>query len=270
MNIGKLKEIARIVGVPIKALSAEIVSKIKDAPRAQLRTATFKKAVFVVDDLVFKGPYTCDGPRLIKNLKFTYAIQLLEKALQLPEWQRGALPWRCIGKGGRDCYYLVAPNVGKAENIPFESVSSKIETDVPVIPRGSAVWRISDVEKNGRLTDGIKSAALQHLYFRFLLDIGDSGTHNILIREDHATAERLIAGIDLEEKRAMRTKSSRLDHLFKKAPSNRQVDLYQTEVYKITPLSYVRMDHDTIERLHTVGIDLGPLKSNMELWDNLK
>ncbi len=35
------------------------------------------------------------------------------------------------------------------------------------------------------------------------LDIGDSGTHNILIREDHGATGRLVAGIDLEEKITM-------------------------------------------------------------------
>jgi len=140
---------------------------------------------------------------------------------------------------------------------------------MPVIPRGGAVWRISDVEKNGQIDDWIKQSALQHLYFRFLLDIGDSGTHNILMRDDHGSTGRLIAGIDLEEKRASRTKETRLDHLFKKALSKRQVHLYQTEICKIKSMSYGRLDQDTTERLHAVGIDLGRLKSNMELWDNL-
>ena len=264
-----LQTLSHQVGVPIKALSAEAMAKLKTAPHAQLRTSSYKKAVFVIDDLVFKGPYTCNDTGLFRNLKFTYAIQLLEKALDLPEWQRGVLPWQCIGWNGNDQYYLVATNVGKTENIPFDLVSSKIEANVPVIPRCGAVWRVSDVEKNGGMNDGIKISSLQHLYLRFLLDIGDSGTHNILIRENHAAAERLIAGIDLEEKRAIRTKGSRLDHLFKKAPSKWQVHLYQTDICKITPLSYGRLDQDTIDRLHTVGIDLGCLKANMELWDSL-
>jgi len=264
-----LRKLSHKVGVPIKLLSADVMAKLKTAPHAQLRTSSYKKAVFVVDDLVFKGPYTCNDTRLFRNLKFTYAIQLLEKALDLPEWQRAALPWQCIGWDGNDHYYLVAPNVGKSENIPFDLVSSKIEANVPVIPRCGAVWRVSDVEKNGRMNNGIKLSSLQHLYLRFLLDIGDSGTHNILIRENNAPAERLIAGIDLEEKRAIRTKGSRLDHLFKKAPSKRQVHLYQTEVCKIKSLSYGRMDQDTIDRLHAVGIDLERLKANMQLWDSL-
>lgn len=269
MNTGNLSEMARIVGISIKKLSTHDVIRINKAPRAQLRTAKFKKAVFIVNDLVFKGPYKCSDVGLIRNLKFTYAIQLLEEALKIPEWKRGALPWDHIGQWGIDEYYLVAPNVGRWNDISSKPLSSKIETKVPVISRGGAVWRVSDVEKNRRLKDEIKLAALQHLYFRFLLDIGDSGTHNILIREDHGVSGRLIAGIDLEEKRAIRTKGSRLDHLFKKAPSKHQVHLYQTEVCKITSLSYGWLDQDTIDRLHTVCIDLGRLKVNMALWDSM-
>ena len=98
--------------------------------------------------------------------------------------------------------------MGKRKNIPFELVTTKIETNVKVVPRGEAVRRVSDIERNGQLTDDIKSATLQHLYLRFLLDIGDSGTHNVLIREDYDSTGRLIAGIDLEERRGIKEKES--------------------------------------------------------------
>ena len=83
------------------------------------------------------------------------------------------------------------------------------------------------------LTDDIKLAALQHLYLRFLLDLGDSGTHNILIRKDYDNTGRLVAGIDLEEKRGIKVKESRLDNLFKKGASKKQNRLYQPYVCKI-------------------------------------
>jgi hypothetical protein len=265
-----LRELCHQVDVPIKTIPADTISKIKNAPRAQLRTAKFKKAVFIVDELVFKGPYKCDDSRLMNNLRLTYAVQLLEEALHLPEWQRGALPWEYIGQWGIDQYYLVAPNVGKWKDILFEWVSSKIETNVPVIPRCGAVWRVSDAEKNGRMNDGIKLAALQHLYFRFLLDIGDSGTHNILIRDDQDAKGKLIAGVDLEEKRLIKAKERRFDHLFKKAPSKQQAHLYQSDVCKIKSLSYGQLNQHILDNLDTVGVDLERLKEKMELWEKLK
>ena len=149
-------------------------------------------------------------------------------------------------------------------------VSSKIEADVPVVPIGGCVWRVADIENNGQLTNEISIAALQHLYFRFLLDIGDSGTHQILVREDFETSGRLIAGVDIEERRGVNKKDSRLDHLFKKAPSKFQKSLYAPAVSRIRLLGHHHLDQDTLDRLGTVGIDLESVKKNIETWEGLK
>lgn len=270
MNTDNIVKIARIVGAPIQILSAASISKIAGAPRAQLRTAKFKKAVFIVDDMVFKGPYKCIDQGLMNNLRFTYAIGLLEEALHLPEWKRASLPWRCIKWDGNDQYYLVAANVGKTKCIPFELVSSKIEADVPIVPRCGVVWRVSDVEKDGHLINRLKLAALQHLYLRFLFDIGDSGTHNVLMREDHGATGRLIAGIDLEEMRTNKDKDSRLTHLFTNAFSEKKRSLYEKEVRNIQSITYTQIDQHMLEKMNAVGIDMMMLKENMELWERLK
>jgi hypothetical protein len=159
--------------------------------------------------------------------------------------------------------------VGKWKNIPRQRVNSKLETNVEVVPRGKAVMRVSDIEKTGLLTDEIKSATLQHLYLRFLLGIGDSGTNNVLIREDCDSTGRLIAGIDLEERRGIVERERRLDHLFKKAPSKIQVCLYESVICKIKSLSYSQLDQHTLDRLGSVNIDLERLKENKELWKRL-
>jgi len=237
---------------------------------AQKRTANWKKAVYIVEDLVFKGPYTSDKDfsRLRNNLRYTYAIELLEAALQLPEWQRGSLRWEYLGCWDVNQYYLVAPNVGKWKNIPFELVTTEVETNVQVVPRGEAVMRVSDIEGTGQLTDEIKLAALQHLYLRFLLDIGDSGTHNVLIREDYDSSGRLIAGIDLEERRGYKETKRRLNLLFSKL-YKKHIDLYESDICKIKSLTYSELDQYTLDRVSGVGIDLEKLKENMELWEIL-
>ena len=270
MNPSDLKRLAKEAGVPIEALSARKMIEIRDAIQAQNRTSNHKKTVKIVDDLVFKGPYTCNDTALMNNLRYTYAVELLEDALKLPEWRRGSLPWVYIGCGGVNQYYLVAPNVGKWRNIPSDLVTTKIDKNVPVVPRGEAVWRVLEIEKNGRLTDDVKSAALQHLYCRFLLGIGDSGTHNVLLREDCDSTGRLIAGIDLEERRAIKANEQRLAHLFTRAPSKKQVFLYESDTYKIKSLSYSQLEQHTLGRLGAVGIDLERLKENMDLWEKLK
>ena len=271
MNQSNLEMLSQKVGVPIQKLSAEILDQLKGAPQAQFRTVGYKKHVYIVEGLifVFKGPYKRDDHMLMKNLIYTYALQVLEETLKLPERRRGSLRFEYLGCGDDNRYYLVSRNVGKWKNIPFIIDSSNIEKNVKLVPRGGAVLRLREVEKNGQLTAGIKSASLQHLYLRFLLDIGDSGPQNVLIRQDYDSTGRLIAGIDLEERRAIKEKESRLDHLFKKAPSKRQKSLYESDVCKIKSLSYIQLDQNTLDRLSAVGIDLERLKENMELWERL-
>jgi hypothetical protein len=264
-----LRAIAQHAGVPIVQLTAENVAEIIDSPQAQLRTAHYKKAVYLVGKFVFKGPYKAHETSLIDNLRHSYAIGLLESALELCECERGSLPFGFLGFTRDDQYYLAATNVGRQKDIPFDVVSSKIEKNVKIVKRGDAVDRVSDVEGTERLTEDIKLAALQHLYLRFLLDIGDSGTHNILIREGYPTSGRLISGIDLEETRGFKEKGSRLEHLFKKPPSKKQIRLYEADVCRIKFFSDGNLDEQTLSRLRDVGIDLERLNENIELWERL-
>jgi hypothetical protein len=267
MNKSRFRKLASEVNAHVQPLSAETMAKLKKAPQAQKRTAKFKKAVYIVEHLVFKGPYRCDDIGLMNNLKYTYALQLLEAALNLHERQRSSLQWKCIGWEGDNKCYLVAPNVGKRNNIHFELVTTKIEKNVKVVPRGEIIKRVSDIEETENLTDDIKLATLQHLYLRFLLGIGDSGTYNILVREDNDSNDRLIAGIDLEESRNIGVKERRLDLLFSKTPYKKHIVLYESDICKIKSISYDQLDQYTLARLNDVGIDLERLKRNIELWE---
>jgi len=112
-----------------------------------------------------------DDPGLINSIRYTNALALLETALQIPEWQRGSLRWLFLGFTHDDQCYLVAPNVGSRNIIKFDTVTTKIEKNVKVVPRQEHVMRVSDIESNDLLTNEIKIATLQHLYFRFLLGI---------------------------------------------------------------------------------------------------
>ena len=270
MNTDDIEILADKVGVPIRKLSAETMAKVNDAPQGQKKTSKHKKVVKIVEDLIFKGIFTCDDKKLMNSLSYTYALEVLEDVLQLPEWQRGSLRWEYVGCWNDNQYYLVGKNVGERNGIPFDIVTTKIEKDVKVVPRNEHVSRVSDLEGTALLTDAIKLASLQHLYLRFLLDLGDSGTHNILVRKDYDDTGRLVAGIDLEEKRGIKVNESRLDHLFKKVASRKQHRLYQSDVCKIKTLSNSQLDQGTLDKLSDVGIDLKRIKENMELWNRLK
>jgi hypothetical protein len=79
----------------------------------------------------------------------------------------------------------------------------------------------------------------------------------------------LIAGIDLEEKRSINRKESRLDNLFKKGASKKQFYLYREDLNKIQSLSYAQLDQETSDKLQSVGIDLERIRENIELWESL-
>jgi|GEM_PF-4099280 len=262
----KLIRLAKEAGVPIRNLSSQTMTAIKDAVQAQKRTARYKKEVRIVDDLVFKGPYKDNDKSLLNGLRYNYAIQLLEEALQLDERLRASLQWGYLGRWGDDRYYLAAPNVGKRKDIPFEMVNKTLDKNVKVAIRREAVKQVAEIEKTKAFTEDIKMATSQHLYFRYLLDIGDSGSHNVLVREDRHRTERLIAGIDLEERRGIKDNQSRLDRLFKKGASKDQVILYEAALDQIRTLSNIHLDNGTLRKLAAVGIDLERLESNIATW----
>lgn len=266
MTSDEFTRLAKEAGVPIRNLSSQTMTAIKDAVQAQKRTARYKKEVRIVGDLVFKGPYKADDKSLLNGLRYNYAIQLLEEALQLDERHRASLQWEHLGRWEHHKYYLAAPNVGKQDNFPFTVESTDIEENVTVAKRREAVKQVAEIEGTQAFTYDIKMATLQHLYLRYLLDIGDSGSHNILVREDPHRGERLIAGIDLEERRGNKDDQSRLDRLFKKGASKAQAVLYGNAVGQIRMLSYRQLANDTLEKLAAVGIDLDRLKENITSW----
>ena len=67
-----------------------------------------------------------------------------------------------------------------------------------------------------------------------MLNIRDSGCHNILLREDGSN--KLIAGIDLEEQRGSDKGATKLSYLFRKNPSKKERRLYTPHLDKIVVL----------------------------------
>lgn len=72
MKAHNLETVAQLAGVPIKKLSAQTILNIINAPQAQKRTAKFKKAVYVIHDQIYKGPYECNDCRLLRKVNRKY------------------------------------------------------------------------------------------------------------------------------------------------------------------------------------------------------
>jgi hypothetical protein len=219
--------LARWTGVEVREAEEGFLQELASLPLAQRRCGSHKAFVRVSAAEIIKGPYSAHSLKLVNNLRYPYLVQRVEGALRLPEWQRGAYAWErllCSENGTGQVYHLVARNLGCYEERQTERVSTLIDTDVEVIQRGTCIKRISEVEKvkqgsrfvpHPDFDEQTALASLQHLYFRYLLNIGDSGTHNILARPGALADGPRIAGIDFDEQRRGPGRRTALGQFFK-------------------------------------------------------
>jgi hypothetical protein len=127
------------------------------------------------------------------------------------------------------------------------------------------VKRISDIEQDkDKMNSEVIKSVLQHLYFRFLLQIGDSGTHNILLREDSNINEALICGIDLEEEKNGKIRLTKIENLFKQ-PSNFRKQFYKEYLDKIKIFEN-NLSEELKEELMKLKIDSNIIEQNIKNW----
>lgn len=231
-------------------------------PHGQKLTSKNKKIVYVDREIVIKGPYLMEEKSFINNIKFTKALEYLEDELKLPEEYRSSLPWREIWKY-KNAYYLICDNVGNFDAMKYEIVSSKLEENVPVIVRESYVQRYSEIEDNEIKNEKYKIAVLQHLYLRFLLGIGDSGTHNILVRRDKDKSKRLIVGNDLEEIRLNKNPKNVYECLFRKVFKKHE-KLYENYLKKMRII--FSLSDEIKKKLERIGMDVKEIEDNIQIW----
>jgi hypothetical protein len=207
-------EIHRL-GYQLDIKPASFVSdELSNLAHGQRRTSAHKKAVFISSDYVYKGPYLAssqgDTKKFLYNLYFTRALITLEQHLKIPDHLRSIIDWHSVIKiDNLNEYYLKQKSMGNLSTSEddHEIVTTKIETNVKVLRRGSHVNRLIELEKDeSNFQDDPKEiyqACLQHFYLRYILNIGDSGTWNILVRRDGIKG---ICGIDFEELRPEKAK----------------------------------------------------------------
>jgi hypothetical protein len=223
-----IEEIARRTGVAVQSADDRFEAELARLPLAQKRTSTSKAYVRVGTDAITKGPYPGSSLCLLNNLRDPHLIALLEEELELPPGCRGVYLWQTLHACPTDAgprYYLSGPNVGNPARIAVVSASTAVDPEFTVVERETLLRRVSEVEKEKTSTgyrrspdldEQIAVASLQHVYLRHLFNVGDSGTHNILIREDRQTTGRPIAGIDFDEHRREQEGNTIWDCLFKK------------------------------------------------------
>ena len=254
--------------------------KLQKLPRGQLRCGKSKKSVFISNKYVYKGPYQENDKKMTNNVKFTKQCLKIEEILGIDEKYRTTL--KIVNKlNFADGIYLVFKNIGKIDDsskkflvknkgelekdkqldVNKNYLYTKVQDDIGKYVYGRNVLkRIIDVRKTNQqlFTDDVKIAVLQHLYMRFILNIGDSGDHNILLREDDSS--RLIAGIDLEEIRGSKKPTNKLECLFKMVSSD--ISLKYSPFLK----NIKQMDLKFIDKLQLDEHELTSISERIQLF----
>ena len=248
---------------PVKKFTQNEIDIIKELPIGQNRTSSFKKYTHIGKKQIFKGPYKITDKSFNNNLRFTRVLDYIEKKLKLEKKYCAVLNWDYIGIH-KNQIYLVAKNIGNYEQIKSNSIKlikTKIE-ETYVLDRCSFVNRISELEKKDMSKD-MKIAILQHLYIRFILNIGDSGTHNLLERKDNS--KQLIAGLDMEEERtSVKSTNNRLNYLFRgRGASKHQIKIYQNYI------KYIKLLTDT-NNLKQYGINIDLINKRNKQFNKYK
>jgi len=175
-------------------ITEEGLQAITKLPHAQLRRASYKPHVYIDKLYCFKGPYKVDdGYRALTNcINHIRMIQALEKHLDVTSCVRDYAHFMRIDEQ----IYTVSHNIGHVdanyERTRF--MSTKVDRDCKVLMIAH-VERISDIESTNELNRVILLNICQHLYLRYIIGVGDSGTHNMLLSRDGD-----VIGIDFDER----------------------------------------------------------------------
>jgi hypothetical protein len=133
-------------------------------------------------------------------------------------------------------YIIKFEAVDRPSNVSVTALhSNDCDKDVSVI--GMPVSSLSVYDKHNETSDEFRVNVLQHLYYRYILGIGDLGTHNILVR----TKDQQIFGHDFEEMGGPRNPKSRFECLEKKRHLFREV-IYITHTLDIKLVTEKHID----------------------------
>lgn len=185
---------------------------IYEFPLTQQRTGKRKKFNRIDFDkkVIIKGPYDSKDNELLYSIKYNIILQELDKYSGF----KSSWPWSEIYIDENNQYYLVSKFV--SNNIMNESDRNKIiqtmidkwsGIEIKYFDRSVSVVgiRISEIFNDSKYKDlldiKLKQNILQHLYFRLILGIGDTGIWNMLYVQNDS--DQIIAGIDLEEFRSL-------------------------------------------------------------------
>ena len=237
-------------------IGLEEVKRIDELPKAQLLTSKWKKNVNVDDVMVYKGPYDYKDTKLIRNLQVASAMEYLEMLLVGNKHEYFSHLLKC-----GDQFWLASRRIGNDFNIDDLIDCNKVGKKLQILKRNSFVKRISDLSTD-YLTPQLVDEVLQHLYLRFLLNVGDSGPHNMLYCDD-LSSEFVVQGIDFDESCMQNLKLDRISCLFKRGGEHYAGDVMNMRVFKEIMSGTVSND------LVSFGLDVGDINMRINFFNNL-
>lgn len=207
----------------IENISKEEWENILKLPHGQKRCGKHKKTVYISDSFTFKGIYFKDEHTFKTALFYQDILEQIQGLHKIDTVIPIVLITCQDHFSGQ--FFIKSKNIGEPINFKdVEIVSTKIEENVPILKRCSYVFRASDIID--KLDTFQKKNCLYHLYLRYLLNIGDSGLHNILIGKNGE-----VVGIDFEEQRGSIKIECAMDALFSRKISKSHYEYLKDSLY---------------------------------------
>jgi len=212
--------------LPMFAISQERIDQITALPVPNRRCSTYKKFIRVDRDCVYKGPYTLFEKKFYRELGNKFAIDMLCRKFNLPNIN---ISIQSVLMFQYSIFYIKYDKVHSPFLVPrLHDHRDCVGVTVKMIEKIHNCLKVCDAEE--LLVDvEVRKSILQHLYFRYLLGIGDIGTHNILFDHDF----KQVYGVDFEEMGGVRNPNTKLECLDKKKDSLKKKMIFEPYINSI-------------------------------------
>jgi hypothetical protein len=241
----------------ITDIDSDEYAKLLCLPMAQKRCSIYKKYVRVSKDYIIKGPYLLRDKTFRRVLMANKAMKALDDHFETTTFQE----IDSIVFYDKE-FYIRWRLIGDYDSMELYEGSTKVDKYGIYVKRNTMNKRVSDIEKDPSLfNQDLAKQIITHLYFRFLLEIGDSGSHNILYDDN----QKSVIGIDFDESRKDCTGLTRFKLLFGMHPTLFRERLYENAIANFKYLEDFPQELETYLR-RECGYNTNFIKNNIYLY----
>jgi hypothetical protein len=212
----------------------EYVRLIK-LPLCQKRSTKYKKYVFMDTGApyVYKGPYYLCERKFFREVTMGKVIDEISYICLLSPSTTKIVRILYCAENER---YMIQYNAINMPKLPLTiwPFSTAIDENMSLV--SAPMHTVAALEKQIELPAQLRINVLQHLYFRYILGLGDLGTHNLLVEDPTNQYFSKVYGFDFEEAGGPREPKSKFMCLEKKQHAFR-LDIYLFYINYIRVLS---------------------------------